>query len=103
MARKRLRTIGSRIVRELERKLPENLQKQHETEFSNFKKALTQERNSKDKVYSLHESQTACIAKGKAHKVYEFGTKGCVVTERQTGVITAMKRFSGNPHNSNSF
>lgn len=47
--RKKLRTIGHRVVRELERKLPEHLQKQYETEFSNYKKALTQERNSKEK------------------------------------------------------
>jgi transposase, IS5 family len=100
MARKKLRTIGKRVVRELERKLPEHLQKQYETEFSNYQKVLTQERNSKDKIYSLHEPQTACIAKGKAHKAYEFGTKVCVVRGRQTGVITAIKRFSGNPHDS---
>lgn len=100
MARKKLRTIGKRVVRELERKLPEHLQKQYETEFSNYKKALTQERNSKDKIYSLHEPQTACIAKGKAHKAYEFGTKVAVTRGRKTGVITSIKRFSGNPHDS---
>lgn len=100
MARKKLRTIGKRVVRELERKLPEHLQKQYESEFSNYKKALTQERNSKDKIYSLHEPQTACIAKGKAHKAYEFGTKVAVTRGRKTGIITSIKRFSGNPHDS---
>ena len=100
MARKKLRTIGSRLVRELERKLPLDLQKQYEAEFIIYKKALTQERNSKDKVYSLHEPQTACIAKGKAHKAYEFGTKVAIVRGRETGIITAVKRFLGNPHDS---
>lgn len=100
MARKKLRTIGQRVVRELERKLPEHLQKQYESEFRNYKKALTQERYSKDKIYSLHEPQTACIGKGKAHKAYEFGTKVAVVRGRKTGVITAIKRFSANPHDS---
>lgn len=100
MARKKLRTIGRRVVRELERKLPPELQKQYENDFSNYKKVLTQERNSKDKIYSLHEPQTACIAKGKAHKGYEFGTKVAVVRGRKTGVITAVKRFLGNPHDS---
>ena len=100
MARKKLRTIGKRVVRELERKLPEHLQKQYENEFLIYKKALTQERNSKDKVYSLHESQVACIAKGKADKAYEFGTKVAVIRGRETGVITAVKRFAGNPHDS---
>ena len=100
MARKKLRTIGQRVVRELERKLPTHLQKQYENEFVNYKKALTQERNSKDKIYSLHEPQVACIAKGKAHKQYEFGTKVAVVRGRKTGVITSVKRFAGNPHDS---
>ena len=59
-----------------------------------------QERNTNDKVYSLHEPQTACIAKGKAHKAYEFGTKVAVVRGRETRIITAVKKFSGNPHDS---
>lgn len=100
MARKKLRTIGLRVVRELERKLPLELHKQYEGEFVIYKKVLTQERNTKDKVYSLHEPQTACIAKGKAHKAYEFGTKVAVVRGRKTGIITAVKIFSGNPHDS---
>jgi IS5 family transposase len=48
----------------------------------------------------LHEPQTACIAKGKAHKAYEFGTKVSVTRGRKTGIITSIKRFSGNPHDS---
>ena len=100
MARKKLRTIGKRVVRELERKLPGETLKKYETEFSNYKKALSQERNSRDKIYSLHEPQTACIAKGKAHKAYEFGTKVAVTRGRNTGIVTSMKQFSGNPHDS---
>jgi len=99
-ARKKLRTIGNRVIRELERKLPESVLKKHESDFKNYKKVLSQERNSKDKIYSLHEPQTACIAKGKAHKAYEFGTKVAVTRGRKTGVITSVKRFSGNPHDS---
>ena len=100
MARKKLRTIGCRVVRELERKLPEPLQKHYEHEFAKYKKVLTQQRNSKDKIYSLHEPQTACISKGKAHKAYEFGTKVAVVRGRLSGVISSIKRFPGNPHDS---
>lgn len=74
MAQKKLRNIGKRVIRKLERMLPEEILKPYETEFSNYKKVLTQERNSKEKIYSLHEPQTACIAKGKAHKAYEFET-----------------------------
>ena len=66
------------------------MQKQYESEFAIYKKVLTQERNSKEKIYSLHEPQVACIAKGKAHNAYEFGTKVAVVSGLKTGVITSM-------------
>ncbi len=100
MARKKLRTIGKRVLRELERKLPKDILKGYEDVFKIYLKALTQERNTKDKVYSLHEPQVACIAKGKSGKAYEFGTKVAVVRGRKTGIITSVKRFSGNPHDS---
>lgn len=100
MARKKLRTIGKRVLRELERKLPSTTLKDYEKDFKIYLKALTQERNTKDKIYSLHEPQVACIAKGKAGKTYEFGTKVAVVRGRKTGIITSVKRFSGNPHDS---
>jgi IS5 family transposase len=100
MARKKLRTIGKRVLRELERKLPSTILKNYEEVFKIYLKALTQERNTKDKIYSLHEPQVACIAKGKSGKAYEFGTKVAVVRGRKTGIISSVKRFSGNPHDS---
>ena len=100
MAKKKLRTIGKRVLRELERKLPPTILQDYEEVFRTYLKALTQERNTKDKIYSLHEPQVACIAKGKSGKNYEFGTKVAVVRGRKTGIISSIKRFSGNPHDS---
>ena len=100
MARKKLRTIGKRLLRELERKLPESVLKDYREIFAIYLKALTPEKTTKDKIYSLHESQVACIAKGKSGKNYEFGTKVAVVRGRKTGIISSVKRFSGNPHDS---
>ncbi|WP_288376846.1 IS5 family transposase [uncultured Chryseobacterium sp.] len=100
MARKKLRTIGKRVLRELERKLPADILKDYHPIFSIYLKALTQEKTTKDKIYSLHEPHVACIAKGKSGKNYEFGTKVAVVRGRKTGVITSVKRFFGNPHDS---
>ncbi len=97
MAKKKLRTIGKRVLRELERKLPPTILQDYEEVFRTYLKALTQERNTKDKIYSLHEPQVACIAKGKSGKNYEFGTKVAVVRGRKTGIISSIKRFSGNP------
>jgi IS5 family transposase len=100
MARKKLRTIGKRVLRELERKLPESVLKDYREIFAIYLKALTQEKTTKNKIYSLHEPQVACIAKGKSGKNYEFGTKIAVVRGRKTGIISSVKRFSGNPHDS---
>jgi transposase, IS5 family len=36
---------------------------------------LAQQRTDKNKLYALHAPEAACIAKGKAHKKYEFGAK----------------------------
>ena len=43
---------------------------------------------------------TACIAKGKAHKQYEFGNKVGLTTTFKTLIITVIKSFEGNPHDS---
>jgi IS5 family transposase len=40
------------------------------------------------KLYSVHAPEVECIAKGKAHKHYEFGVKvGIVSTSRESFVI----------------
>ncbi|MCP4120319.1 MAG: IS5/IS1182 family transposase, partial [Bacteroidetes bacterium] len=60
-ARRKLRTIAGRLVRELERNLPAGL---YEKELSIFKRVLLQEQNSKNKIYSLHEPEVYCMNKG---------------------------------------
>jgi IS5 family transposase len=95
---KRLKTIAGRVIREMERKL-NSKQLAHYQEYLNFfKEVLAQKRADKNKVYSLHEPAVSCIAKGKAHKKYEFGAKCSVARTANKGVITAMKCFEGNPY-----
>jgi len=72
---RKLKTIAARLVRELKRKLPENLYKTYLKEIKIFEQVLSQNKDNKDKIYSLHEPQVYCVAKGKEHKRYEFGTK----------------------------
>ena len=44
-------------------------------------KALTyNKKTDKHKLYALHASEVICIAKGKAHKPYEFGCKVSVIS-----------------------
>ena len=75
-AKRKLRTIAGRLVRELERNLVEGLYKK---ELSIFKRVLAQQQNGKNKIYSLHEPEVYCMNKGKAHKKYEYGCKASIV------------------------
>lgn len=90
-ADKKVRIIAGRLVRELERKL--NSTSIYQTDIELFKQVLGQKRNSKDKIYSLHEPQTKCISKGKEHKKYEFGNKASIVFTQNTGVIVGAMGF----------
>ena len=72
-ADRQLRTIAGRLVRELERNLEGK--KGYENMFELYYRVLSQNRKSKNKVYSLHEPDVVCVSKGKEHKQYEFGNK----------------------------
>lgn len=97
---KKLKTIAGRLIRELERNLPSHLLNAYQQEFDLYYSVLAQKRTDKNKIYSLHKPFTACIAKGKAHKQYEFGNKVGLITTFKTLIITAIKSFEGNPHDS---
>lgn len=99
-ARKKLRTLAGRLIRELERKLPKTVWASYKDELALYKKVIAQERTDKNKVYSLHKPFTACIAKGKAGKPYEFGNKIALLTHPTQHIVLAIKAFTGNPHDS---
>lgn len=89
-ADKKVKTIAGRLVRELDRNLPEGSHWRKDLEL--FERVLAQKKDSKGKVYSLHEPHTECISKGKEHKKYEFGNKGSFA-KTTTGVIVGAKGF----------
>ena len=84
-ADKKIKTIAGRLVRELERKLPAS--NPSLTDLELFKNILSQKRDDKQKIYSLHEPHTQCISKGKEYKKYEFGSKVSITRTKTTGVI----------------
>lgn len=89
-ADKRVKTIAGRLVRELERNLPPN--SKYQSKLDSFKQVLAQKRGSKNKIYSLHETEVCCISKGKEHKKYEFGNKASFA-KTDTGVIVGALGF----------
>jgi len=93
---RKIKTIAGRLVRELERKLPEG--SAWFTDLDLFWKVLSQTQKSKNKIYSLHEPEVSCIAKGKDHKKFEFGSKVSFAITKTTNVIVSVVTFKGNPY-----
>jgi IS5 family transposase len=86
-ATRKLKTMAGRLVRELERKLSPQALEKNRADLDLYHRALAQKRNDHDKIYSLHEPHIYCVAKGKEHKKYEFGTKASVVLTKTGGII----------------
>lgn len=86
----RLRTIAGRLVRELRRNLADN--HDYDETLRVFETILSQDRYSKDKIYSIHEPEVLCISKGKEHKKYEFGNKVSIIRS-MTGIILGAMSF----------
>ncbi len=99
-AKKKLKTIANRLIRELEVKLPENRKEIYSEDLALFKQAVNQKLQDQNKVYSLHEPDTSCIAKGKADKKYEFGSKISITVSKTKNVVLGVATFKGNPHDS---
>ncbi|MDR1459672.1 MAG: IS5 family transposase [Bacteroidales bacterium] len=99
-ATRRLKTIAGRQVRELERKMSNEQKVHYSNELDKYKHVINQQRQDKDKLYSLHKPFTRCIAKGKSHQPYEFGNKVGLITTGNIGkkIIVAIKAFLSNPY-----
>jgi IS5 family transposase len=99
--RRRLRTILGRVYRDLERKLlvhPDPLLPRFAAIMSRVERLLKQQRSDSHKLYSLHAPEVECIAKGKAHKKYEFGVKVGVAATHKDNFVVGMQALPGNPY-----
>jgi IS5 family transposase len=99
---RQLKTILGRVVRDIQRKAP-TIQGQIADEplrelMVLAERLLEQTRTSKHKVYSVHAPEVECIAKGKAHKHYEFGCKASVATTSKNNWIVGAHALHGNPY-----
>jgi len=94
--RRKIKTITGRLLRDFQRNACDEAIKKHTELLTLIKRVLEQKRHDKNKVYSLHDPGVLCIAKGKAHKKYEFGRKASVTMLRDSGVIVSAVSFSEN-------
>src|SRR3954464_6397472 len=97
---KRLKTYLGRVYRDVARKVAgdEVLSRRFAPLLGLIERLLTQERTSKNKLYSLHAPEVVCIAKGKAHRPYEFGSKVALAVTNREGFVLASKSLAGNPY-----
>ena len=101
-ARRKLRTLAGRQLRELERKFTPDKLILYEELLWIYRRILEQKEKDKNKIYSTHKPFTSCIAKGKAHKKYEFGNKIALMVNPNNLVILSVESFKGNPHDSHT-
>lgn len=89
---RKLKTYLGRVVRDIERKLPEASRTEAWRGALRLAwRLLTQQRHEPDKLFSVHAPDTECIAKGKLRKPYEFGHKvGIVSTAKGQFVLGAL-------------
>jgi IS5 family transposase len=99
-AARKLKTIAGRLVRDLDRKLPDDALDRYASDFEIFERVLNQKRNSPNKIYSIHEPEVYCIGKGKAHRKYEFGAKASIAVTKNGGIIVGAVSHSKNIHDS---
>lgn len=99
---RRLKTILGRVVRDIERKahrIKGQIADESLRELMVLaRRLLVQQRDSKNKIYSVHAPEVECIAKGKAHKRYEFGCKASVATTSKSNWIVGARALHGNPY-----
>lgn len=92
---RKLRTNLGRVIREIGRQgTPESLRALLDTS----KRIHAQKRGDSKKVYSVHEPEVACIAKGKAGRKYEFGQKVSIATTSKGGWLLGALCVPGNPY-----
>jgi IS5 family transposase len=99
---RKLKTLLGRVVRDIERKARKIREKIADEPLRELlalaHRLLEQTRDSKNKLYSVHAPEVECIAKGKAHKRYEFGCKASVATTSKSNWIVGAHALHGNPY-----
>jgi len=94
---RQLKTQLGRVLREIDRQTKEPSRKLSQL-LETARRIHVQQRHDKNKVYSVHEPEVECIAKGKAGKPYEFGNKVSVAVSSRGGWFVGAKSFTGNPY-----
>ncbi len=97
-ALRKIKTIAGRQVRDIQRQFSASEQQRYKELFIIINKILTQQKGDKNKIYSIHEPEVSCIAKGKEAKKFEFGNKSGIVLTKTTKIVVGAIAFENNPY-----
>ena len=95
---KEVRCYLGRVTRDIERKADVQNDPELHALLSQSNRLLKQKKETPNKLYSLHAPEVECIAKGKAHKRYEFGCKVSVVTTSKDPWVLSVLAHHDNPY-----
>lgn len=96
-AKAKLKTLAGRLVRDVYKGLDQKgLIGEYAEILGIMGIILEQEKRDSNKIYSLHEPDVLCIAKGKAHKPYEFGNKVSFGILPKSGIVASVKSYKKN-------
>jgi len=97
---RRLKTFLGRVARDIGRKLAERpgLAPHFAERLARVTCLLAQQKTDHAKLYALHAPEVECLAKGKAHKRYEFGVKVSVAATNREWLVLGMMALPGNPY-----
>lgn len=93
---KKLKTMLGRVVRDIRRQVAEPAKKLAAL-LTLADRLLAQQREDHHKLYSIHEPDVGCLAKGKPHRPYEFGCKVSVSTTARDNWVVGALALTGNP------
>lgn len=97
---RRLKVYLGRVYRNILRNIlhDPDLHAEFHEELWLTERMLDQQKQDKNKLYSIHAPEVECIAKGKVQKKYEFGVKVSVATTNKDNFIVGMQALPGNPY-----
>jgi transposase, IS5 family len=97
---RRLKSYLRKLTADVMRKIGEDqgLQQAFFEPLLQAVRLLGQQQKISNKLYSVHAPEVECIAKGKAHKRYEFGVKVSLVATSKEGFVIGARAVHGNPY-----
>ena len=99
---KKVRNYLGRVMRDIGRAIAKDptLAAVFKDDLAKAKTIYAQATNPKaeNKIYSWHAPEVECIAKGKAHKKYEFGCKASIASTSASNFIVGAMAHHGRPY-----